>query len=194
MSLSHTRKPVSGSLRSHEQWTASGRSTVVQRLLLYDESREKNKCSNKIDTFLRRESRPAQVLFPFTNQRLFRARYCQTDMIAVAPSPTAVATRLPEPCRTSPAAKTPGTLVSSRNGSRSSAQPLGRLPFFERSGSVHAERSKQQGLRLPLFIFEIVTSTRRLRVSGFLVAFTLTSLARCAPRGCARTASCTSRT
>src|SRR2546425_10132604 len=46
------------------------------------------------------------------------------------------------------------------------------LPFFDRLGSVHAARSKQQGRRFPLFIFEIVTSTLRLRVSGFLVAFT----------------------
>src|SRR5262245_9405616 len=46
------------------------------------------------------------------------------------------------------------------------------LPFFDRSGSVHAERSKQQGRLFPLFIFEMLTSTRRLRVSGFLVALT----------------------
>lgn len=46
------------------------------------------------------------------------------------------------------------------------------LPFFDRSGSVHADRSKQQGLRFPLFIFERPISTRRLRVSGFLVAVT----------------------
>jgi len=37
---------------------------------------------------------------------------------------------------------------------------------------VHAERLKQQGLRFPLFIFEMLTSIRRLRVSGLLVAFT----------------------
>ena len=42
------------------------------------------------------------------------------------PSPTAAATRLPEPPRTSPAAKMPGTFVSNRNGSRSSVQPRGR--------------------------------------------------------------------
>ena len=46
------------------------------------------------------------------------------------------------------------------------------LPFFDRSGSVHAERSKQQGRLLPLFIFEMLTSTRRVRVSGFFVALT----------------------
>jgi hypothetical protein len=46
------------------------------------------------------------------------------------------------------------------------------LPFFDRSGSVQAARLKQQGRRFPLFIFDILTSTRRLRVSGFLVEFT----------------------
>src|ERR1700692_1780331 len=46
------------------------------------------------------------------------------------------------------------------------------LPFFDRFGSVHEARLKQQGRRLPLFIFEILTSTRRLRVSGFWVALT----------------------
>src|ERR1700674_5807740 len=46
------------------------------------------------------------------------------------------------------------------------------LFFFDRCGSVHAARLKQQGRRFPLFIFEILTSTRRLRVSGFWVALT----------------------
>ena len=46
------------------------------------------------------------------------------------------------------------------------------LPFFDRSGSVQAARLKQQGRRFPLFIFEMVTSTRRLRVPGFWVALT----------------------
>src|SRR6476646_4752750 len=41
---------------------------------------------------------------------------------AMAPSPTAEATRLVEPNRTSPAAKTPGLLVSRKNGSRSAVQ------------------------------------------------------------------------
>ena len=44
------------------------------------------------------------------------------------------------------------------------------VPFFDRSGSVHAARSKQQGRRLPDRSFEIPTWMRRLRVSGFLVA------------------------
>jgi hypothetical protein len=37
-------------------------------------------------------------------------------------------------------------------------------PFFDRSASVHAARSKQQGRRLPERSFEIPTSTRRSRV------------------------------
>src|SRR5438876_4669174 len=40
-------------------------------------------------------------------------------------------------------------------------------PFFDRFGLVYAARLQQQGRRFPLFIFEILTSTRRLRVSGF---------------------------
>ena len=46
------------------------------------------------------------------------------------------------------------------------------LPFFDRVGSVHEARLKQQGRRFPLCIFEMVTSTRRWRVSGFWVALT----------------------
>src|SRR2546429_3375392 len=46
------------------------------------------------------------------------------------------------------------------------------LPFFDRAASVHAARLKQQGRRFPLFIFEMLSSTRRLRVSGSWVALT----------------------
>lgn len=46
------------------------------------------------------------------------------------------------------------------------------LPFLDTYGLVQAARLKQQGRRFPLSIFEILTSTRRLRVSGFLVALT----------------------
>src|ERR1700733_7793501 len=45
-------------------------------------------------------------------------------------------------------------------------------PFFDRFGSVQAARLKQEGRRFPLFSFEMLTSTRRLRVSGFFVALT----------------------
>ena len=55
---------------------------------------------------------------------------------AMAPSPTAPATRLVEPWRTSPAAKRPGTLVSRASGSRSSGQGSGRRPCSSRSGPV----------------------------------------------------------
>ena len=54
-------------------------------------------------------------------------------MTAMAPSPTADATRLAESERTSPAANTPGTLVSRWYGSRSSGQP-GRCSDWFRSG------------------------------------------------------------
>src|SRR4051794_21851959 len=49
-------------------------------------------------------------------------RYWWTNAIAMLPSPTAAATRLTGPKRTSPHAKMPGMLVSSRYGSRSSSQ------------------------------------------------------------------------
>ena len=54
---------------------------------------------------------------------------------------------------------------------RSSADPRS-LPFFDSSGSVQAARLKQHGRRFPLCSFEMLTSTRRLRVSGFFVALT----------------------
>jgi hypothetical protein len=39
------------------------------------------------------------------------------------------------------------------------------LPFFDRSGSVHAERLKQQGRLFPLFIFEMLTSSSSSRLT-----------------------------
>ena len=49
---------------------------------------------------------------------------------------------------------------------------LRSLPFLDTAGSVHAERSKQHGRRLPPLILEILTSTRRRRLAGFAVALT----------------------
>ena len=43
-----------------------------------------------------------------------RSRYWWINSMAIEPSPTAEATRLIEPWRTSPAAKMPGTFVSSK--------------------------------------------------------------------------------
>ena len=47
-----------------------------------------------------------------------RQRYSLTKRTAMEPSPTAAAARLTEPLRASPAANRPGTLVSSKYGSR----------------------------------------------------------------------------
>src|SRR6266700_2486406 len=58
---------------------------------------------------------------------------------AIAPSPTLEATRLMEPCRTSPAAKMPGTLVSRKKGSRSSGQRFGGCPSCIKSGPVRTK-------------------------------------------------------
>src|SRR6476619_4076421 len=62
----------------------------------------------------------------FSVSRLHRVqgcslRYCCTNAIAMLPSPTAAATRFTGLNRTSPTANTPGTLVSSRYGSRSAS-------------------------------------------------------------------------
>src|SRR3954451_2024351 len=55
-------------------------------------------------------------------------RYWWTKATHMLPSPTAEATRLTGPNRTSPQAKMPGTLVSRRYGSRASVQrPVARI-------------------------------------------------------------------
>ena len=56
---------------------------------------------------------------PFVHMVL---KYSCTNWTAIAPSPTADATRLTDPDRTSPAANTPGRLVSSMNGGRRAVQ------------------------------------------------------------------------
>ena len=60
--------------------------------------------------------------------------------IAMLPSPTPLETRLMESWRTSPSQKTPGRLVSSGNGSRSSvhvvrSRPVQMYPFASRCSS-----------------------------------------------------------
>ena len=60
-------------------------------------------------------------------------RYWCTSWTAIEPSPTAPATRLIDWWRTSPATNTPGRLVSSSSGGRSSGQ-RGRTPGARRSG------------------------------------------------------------
>ena len=63
--------------------------------------------------------------------------WCTKD-IAIEPSPTADATRLTFPPRTSPTAKMPGTLVSSRCGAMGSGQIVARKigPGLDKSSSI----------------------------------------------------------
>jgi len=65
---------------------------------------------------------PSPVLMP---ERPLGAelRYSWTIWTAMEPSPTAEATRLTEPCLTSPTAKTPDMLVSSNRGRRPMCHP-----------------------------------------------------------------------
>src|SRR5215208_3008191 len=57
--------------------------------------------------------RPVRARSPHTP---VSARYWWTNLTVIEPSPTAEATRLIEPLRTSPAANTPGRFVSKRLG------------------------------------------------------------------------------
>ena len=61
---------------------------------------------------------------------------------SMLPSPTADATRLTVLDRTSPQAKTPGTLVSSRYGSRIAATSARPSPCRLRSGRIRAHRAR----------------------------------------------------
>jgi hypothetical protein len=77
----------------------------------------------------------------FGGQTHISLRTSCTNWTAMAPSPTAEATRLTEPDLTSPAAKTPGRVVSRRNGERFGVQrgdwirngPVRTNPFSSRS-------------------------------------------------------------
>ena len=62
-----------------------------------------------------------------------------TNVTDIDPSPTADATRFTEPLRTSPAANTPGRLVSSRNGARPASLPALELAGLgrERAAGEH---------------------------------------------------------
>ena len=65
--------------------------------------------------------------------RVVASQRCTSGMLT-APSPTAEATRLTDPRRASPTAKTPGRLVSSDSGARSRGQQMS--PSSSRSGPV----------------------------------------------------------
>src|SRR5215212_943744 len=80
--------------------------------------------------------RPAKTGPHDSVQVLAWFRYLWTICMAMEPSPTAEATRLTDPHLTSPAANTPGTLVSRSIGERSRGHPLGGSPSGRRSLSV----------------------------------------------------------
>src|SRR5206468_116705 len=96
-----------------------------------------------------------------------RERCAWTNWTAIAPSPTAVAQRLVDPERTSPAANTPETSVSSRS-SAFAAVPVRMKPLWSRatvssSHSVHGSAPRKRNRneneeRSPLLS---VTASRR---------------------------------
>src|SRR5712691_8028912 len=77
-----------------------------------------------------------------------RERWAWTNCTAIAPSPTAVAQRLVEPERTSPAANTPGISVSSRCSVFAAApvrmKPLWSRPTVSSSHSVHGSAPRKR--------------------------------------------------
>src|SRR4029077_20854950 len=80
-----------------------------------------------------------------------RERWAWTNWTAIAPSPTAVAQRLVEPERTSPAANTPGMSVSSRL-SVLAAAPVRMKPLWSRatvssSHSVHGSAPRKRNMK-----------------------------------------------
>jgi hypothetical protein len=107
-------------------------------------------------------------------------RYSCTNWTAIAPSPTAEATRFTDPERTSPAAKTPGRLVSNRNGGRARphdrdcarAVPVRTNPFASRSMSEDSQSVRgvapmklntagvSMVLCCPVLLFAISTAVR----------------------------------
>ena len=63
-------------------------------------------------------------------------KWSWTRRMAIEPSPTAAATRLTDPCRTSPTAKTPGKLDSRNIGRRRSGHRSSGCPPWRRSVPV----------------------------------------------------------
>src|SRR5467141_466615 len=92
---------------------------------------------------------PGSASFPpaarFLNRRGYSLNSWWTNEIAIEPSPTADATRLTLPPRTSPAAKTPGRLVSSRYGRRAGGQCAVLRSSGYRSGPVLTVRRSRGG-------------------------------------------------
>src|SRR5690348_13670430 len=96
--------------------------------------------------------------------------------MAVEPSPTAEATRFIAPCRTSPAANTPGVVVSSRKGARcrgpvltgagsgEDESPLVALyRFGEPAGErLCADQDEQAGGRCPFGLARVAVAEQQL--------------------------------
>ena len=79
-----------------------------------------------------RSAVPGSVSAPRPSSR----KWSWTRRMAIEPSPTAAATRLTDPCRTSPTAKTPGRLDSRNIGSRRSGHCSSACPPWRRSVPV----------------------------------------------------------
>src|SRR4029079_4503681 len=77
------------------------------------------------------------------------SRYMCTRLTAVEPSPTADATRFIDARRTSPAANTPGRLVSNRNGARDNGHRDGCPSSTTRSGPVRMKPLASRAIASP---------------------------------------------
>jgi hypothetical protein len=112
-----------------------------------------------------------------TTRNSFPGRVFTASLSAMSPTPPSAAvrpasetgrTRRGEPGQ--PTMKRSASGLPRNSGAGMTTRPHGSyisstsMPFFDRSGSVHDARSKQQGRRLPDRSFEMPTSTRRSRV------------------------------
>ena len=93
-------------------------------------------------------------------------RYWCTNAIAMLPSPTAAATRFTGLKRTSPQAKMPGTLVSSRYGSRSSRQRSADVGPGEDVAVLVARDLRREPVRLGVGADEDVEAAGRVSRRG----------------------------
>src|ERR1700740_1120055 len=94
--------------------------------------------------------------------------------IAIDPSPTADATRLMLPPRTSPTANTPGRLVSSKYGGRVRGQCAELRSSGDRTGPVLmkplASTARQPSSQLVLGAAPVITNTCRILYSSLCPA------------------------
>src|SRR5215208_4835105 len=87
--------------------------------------------------------------------------------MAIDPSPTAEATRLTEPCLTSPTAKMPGMLDSNGWGGRVSGHPWGGGPLRkERRGSLYWRWSSGLWQHMPFTLQSCSLSSKGFLTEG----------------------------